>query len=359
MSVAELRDEAAAWEQIDLRSFLAALGWSPGKHGQTHPKPLSTSANNLRMHRATGEEISVAKKAGKWMFIDLASGRGGGITSYPVLFEGRRQGADACNFIREALRGNHAGLRSTTSTPPGTTGASPAPPFKKKALEQAREERAREKRAQEIDAEFRALALLSLRGAGYFAQRGIDPAVALANSYLIREQPHGRFVNPVFGYIWGLVSHYEVRWLTKTPDGKQKSPKLGPERGQKNGLWLSHRPEADGGFRMIIIAESPVDALAYAHLWRPENALLVAFGGGFTDGFDGPQMRAIIALCQRFPDATVVLAVDCDEAGDSYVREIKARVPRATSHQPAPVLGVKDWADVAAQEMQSQQSQPV
>lgn len=338
MTVAALRAEAREWETRDLRQFLAQLGWRPGKPGQRNPPHLDTTANNLRMHRGA-DELSVGRDGQRYLFIDLATKRGGSILSYPVAFEGRRPGADACNFIREAL-GGHA---SSSSAPIASVVAVPEAPAT-----------SLDARAREIDSEFRAMALLSARSAAYFAQRGIDPQVALANAYLIREQHHGSFVNPVFGYAWNGVTHYETRWLSA--DGK--SHKLGPKAGQKHGLWLSHRPDAAAGFRTIVIGENPVDALAYTHLLRPDRAILAAFGGSLTDGPNGPQMRAIVELCERLCDAAVVLAVDTDATGHEYVHEITARVQRAVAHQPYPCPGVKDWTDVARQEMDARQEQP-
>lgn len=332
MTSAQLRAEAQAWERLDLRLFLATLGWRPGKPGQRNPPAIDTTANNLRMHRAVGEEISVGRRNDRYLFIDIATRQGGSITSYPVKFEGRRQGADACNFIREALGGERRGAPNVAALCVASRG-----------LDLPVASQAIEKRRREIDAEFRAMAPLSESGAAYFARRGIAPATVLSNAYLIRQQRHGRHLNPVFGYAWHGVAYYETRWL----DADGNSCKLGARGGYKEGLWLSRAPLPDIALTTIVIAESPVDALAYAHLFRADEALLAAFGGSLTHGTDGPQMRALMDLCARFPSTPVRLAVDADEAGDQFVSAILKSIPRAVAAQP---FGVKDWCDVARQE---------
>lgn len=114
------------------------------------------------------------------------------------------------------------------------------------------------------------------------------------------------------------------------------------------GMWLSCATDNPASFATIVIAQQPLDALAYAQLFQPPSALLIALGGELPDGVDGAQGQLLMRVCQRLERAAVILAADGNSAGDVCARRVIACVPGVSVQQP---FGTRGWLDVLRQEM--------
>lgn len=97
-----------------------------------------------------------------------------------------------------------------------------------------------------------------------------------------------------------------------------------------------------------MIAQRPLDALAYARLFQPPAALLIALGGELPDGVGGAQGRLLMRVHQRLQRAAVILAADGNAAGDVCARRVIACVPVVSVQQP---FGTRGWLGVLQQAM--------
>jgi len=109
---------------------------------------------------------------------------------------------------------------------------------------------------------------------------------------------------PLFSLSTLQVGSY-IRYLDK---GKLFAKGIG--RGNK--VWLGRASKQT--IEQLIITESPIDALSYFQLYRPEKALFIATCGSLTREFKA----SIPSFLKRIGVRKVVLAMDNDEAGKRY-----------------------------------------
>lgn len=96
----------------------------------------------------------------------------------------------------------------------------------------------------------------------------------------------------------------------------------------------------------IVVTEAAIDALSYAQMRHTPGTAYISTGGS---SLSEEQRRQLLAVFERNPQATVILATDHDEAGEKAAEQIRALAPagqRIERELPA----AKDWnADLQAQ----------
>jgi hypothetical protein len=114
--------------------------------------------------------------------------------------------------------------------------------------------------------------------------------------------------------------------------------------GGTKSAWLSHASPTD---RALVIAESAIDALSYAHLRRTRADQYRYLS---TAGALNPQQHSLIdrLLAGLAQGCTVIAAVDRDPAGDAYAEQfarLASRHPHLCFRRHSPARD-KDWNDV-------------
>lgn len=115
-------------------------------------------------------------------------------------------------------------------------------------------------------------------------------------------------------------------------------------RGGEKGLWCS-RPTAED--RILVVAETAIDALSYAALHQPPTARYVSTAGQISVYQRGLLESAFLKLPE---DSEIILAMDNDPGGHSLAEQIQAVF--AAIDAPGCVLRVhlpqnpgEDWND--------------
>ena len=89
------------------------------------------------------------------------------------------------------------------------------------------------------------------------------------------------------------------------------------------GVWHSNIPAI---LEVVILTESPIDALSYHQLKGKENSLYVSFGGSVAAG-QLETVKSIITASTVSPGLRIISAVDNDEMGKIYTQKFKEAVP--------------------------------
>lgn len=110
--------------------------------------------------------------------------------------------------------------------------------------------------------------------------------------------------------------------------------------GDTKGIWLSNSPAET---RQLVIAESAIDALSYAALFRPAGTRFVATGGGLSKA--GGEYLRQIAAGLPLGHGQVVLAIDNDKGGADVAKMIRQYLPEGSRWREHPPSGAKDWND--------------
>lgn len=87
--------------------------------------------------------------------------------------------------------------------------------------------------------------------------------------------------------------------------------------GGKKSLWRSNQKQND---RLLVITESPIDALSYHQLKGDNSTRYIATGGTFSQAQAELIKAEIEAIFQQ--DGSVIIATDNDEAGDKLAEGI-------------------------------------
>jgi hypothetical protein len=85
------------------------------------------------------------------------------------------------------------------------------------------------------------------------------------------------------------------------------------------GIWHSKIPQI---VEVVILTESPIDALSYHQLKGKKNSLYISFGGSVTLG-QLETVKSIIAQTEAIPGLKIISAVDNDEMGKIYTQKFK------------------------------------
>lgn len=359
-------EDAELWRmksEINLVEFLVGCGWivdeaEKGRDWTTLRKggKGAKSAEKLIVTR----DVDNAGRE-NYVFLDARNGYGGeSIIGYMMQYEGARSIGHARAMIRRIQRWDDPRRQDRGSKTPArqrdvaTMAANvmlSAPSNGHDGADASDDERHEWGR---VDAFFRTLQ--GLDDDTYLHQRGLDPEFVCENGHRIRQVTdtelraigeklpnHVRFTNIAFGYSTSVNGCGIVAGL----DRRYHDPRTGESEivftGKRVGLWSSHATSTAGGFRHIVIAESPVNALSYQQLFRFPRALLLAFGGNMRRGH---QLPLVAKICAHFHDAEVRLAIDNDEKGARFANMICAALPPDARVVVVPPVNVSDWNDV-------------
>ena len=97
------------------------------------------------------------------------------------------------------------------------------------------------------------------------------------------------------------------------------------------GIWHSNIPKT---LKLVILTESPIDALSYHQLKGKKNSLYISFGGSVAEG-QLDTTKQVIAGANPGKALKVVSAVDNDEMGKLYTKKFKDLLPwHIVEHYP-------------------------
>jgi hypothetical protein len=128
---------------------------------------------------------------------------------------------------------------------------------------------------------------------------------------MVREDIHGNAVFPHFDQL-GLCG-YELKNRNFT----------GFAPGGEKGLWSSHEKEGDA---RLVFAESAIDALSHAALFRDDDARYKSIGGQVN-----PRQPNLIhaEVLRMRPGSEIIAAMDADDAGRAFADLVRLEVVRA------------------------------
>ena len=115
-------------------------------------------------------------------------------------------------------------------------------------------------------------------------------------------------------------------------------------RGSEKTFWRSNTVKGDD---TLIISEAVIDALSYFDLYKTENAMFVATGGGMSP----EQENVLKTFAENYSRLkTILIITDNDKAGDKLAMKIIALLDRlnltADIKRHAPDQRGDDWNDV-------------
>ena len=306
-------DELASFKtEINLTELMASFGYRLDRK--------SSSPNSVAMKHPGGDKLIVSRTdSGRWVYFSVRDPSDNGTA---IDFVQRRTGENL-GQIRQRLRDwlGASGQRALQQYSPRDFAPSLQPTTRDLAGVRARYDRAR-----------------PLRGLSrYLVEERCIPVDVLTLPILrdrIRVDPSG---NVLFGHRAGEeLTGYEIR----------SSGFNGFAKGGTKGLWTSRGGEE---VRRLIVAESALDALAYAAVVGHAQTRLVSIAGQLNKV--QPELIAREVRCLP-AGGTVGLALDNDEAGDRLTEQLTAifnRANRTDLHLAVdrPALRGADWNDVA------------
>ena len=89
------------------------------------------------------------------------------------------------------------------------------------------------------------------------------------------------------------------------------------------GIWHSNIPKT---IKLVILTESPIDALSYHQLKGKKNSLYISFGGSVAEG-QLETSKQVITGAHPGKALMIVSAVDNDEMGKLYTKKFKELLP--------------------------------
>ncbi len=168
----------------------------------------------------------------------------------------------------------------------------------------------------------------------YLASRGLTDII-LSNDRFVGRIYTDRYQNAVFPhYKDGQVCGLELKNQSKTLF----------VRGSEKTLWRSHVFKGDN---TLIIGEAVIDALSYYGLFKRENAVYAATGGGLSP----EQSELIAAFIRDFITLEhIIIIPDHDQGGKKFEERIRGAVEEAgfvgSLERHMPDLQGQDWNDV-------------
>ena len=88
---------------------------------------------------------------------------------------------------------------------------------------------------------------------------------------------------------------------------------------RSGGIWHSNIPNT---LKVVVLTESPIDALSYHQLKSKKNSLYISFGGSVSEG-QLETVKRIISDANSIPELKIISAVDNDEMGKIYNQKFK------------------------------------
>jgi hypothetical protein len=294
------------------KSHIHLVHYAVDRYGYQRDRRESSVSSHVLRHAATDDKIVVRKDAdGHWTYFSVRDGRDHGTIIDFVQLRGRHL---SIGSIREELR-------SWLGT------ARPVP----EALDVPRRSRLAPRRpvAERFEAA-RAVATCDyLWGRGLRPETLSDPR--FAGTWRLDARGNVLFAHRDEA---GVLTGFEVKSLGFT----------GFAAGGTKTAWQSAAREDD---RVLVVAESAIDALSYhqLHRDRSEPARYLSTAGAPS----AAQFDLLEKVFSRMPRGTaVVAAVDADDAGHKLAARIEAltrRVLHIDFCRDAPA-GAKDWNDV-------------
>ena len=316
---------------INLSQYAAAQGYTLDRR--------SSSRNSAVMSDPAGDKIIIAKgHDGHWIYFSVhqAADPGGSIIDF---VQHRMGGSSLCSLgnVRQELRPwlQHA---SPSSFPTAHPISSHTPPLLSTDLPPE------DSYAQNLQPLTRDLlqvrAVLEQSGAinGHHPylcqQRMIPPALLTSERFLgrVRSDIGGNVIFPHWNE--DGISGYEVKNMNFT----------GFAPGGIKGLWGSRKKETD---RVLVIAETAIDALSYAVIHGYERSRFVSTAGQMNPAQPGLLRKAMAGLPEG---SEIIAAVDHDEGGEQIAEAIKGvydelgRAGAAFRVHTPPNTG-EDWND--------------
>ena len=319
---------------INLSQYAAAQGYTLD--------PKSSSRNSAVMVDPPGDKIIIAKgHDGHWIYFSVhqAADPGGSIIDF---VQHRGGGSSLCSLgnVRQELRpwlkhaspssfptahplSNHTPPLRTQDLPPEDTYAQDLEPITRDLLQV----RARVEESIVIDGHHRYLC----------QQRKIPPALLGAERFRGRVRSDAQH-NVIFPH-WNQdgISGYEVKNMNFT----------GFAPGGVKGLWGSRKKETD---RVLVIAETAIDALSYAALHGHEQTRFVSTAGQMNPAQPGLLRKAMEGFGGMAEGSEIVAAVDHDEGGEQIAETIKGvydglEAPGLVFRVHMPPNTGEDWND--------------
>jgi hypothetical protein len=183
--------------------------------------------------------------------------------------------------------------------------------------------------------------------------RALGAANDVANSVYLNDRGlHPETLNdPQFASTWKQDARGNVLFVHRDEDGVsgyeiKNRGFTGFATGGTKALWHSVPAETD---KILVIAESAIDALSYHQLRRqPAECVRYASTAGAPSSYQLDVINK--AMASMPPGSRLVAAVDADEGGNRMAKQLEAvagRHPHASFQRdsPDPSIG-KDWNDV-------------
>jgi len=294
---------------LDFKRDIDLMALACERYGYTRDTKKSSQRFPVLRHES-GDKISVSRAAdGTWLYYSFRDPVDNGtIIDFVMRHDGARSPAEACRLIAQ-----HHG--QGTLPPPSKTPPLPSiRPFDRAA----------------------------------FIQHLKTTRPLTDSSYLVRERclndsliRHCRFSSSIGQDAAGrtIFFHRDAEgvcgWEAKS------AMWTGFATGGRKTLWSSSEFPND---KVLVLAESAIDALSYAQLHPLPRVRYMSFGGDFGR----QQLEHLKAAVARLPpDGKVILAVDRDQGGDRFVTRLTVALAdckrEVARHSPA---RHKDWNDV-------------
>ncbi len=306
--------ELESFKQLDLRVYAASRGYALDR---------KESWRGSAVMRNGGDKVVIKLGPdGHYVYFSVRDDRDHG----SIIDFAKHRGGGNLGNIRKALR-TWAGLPSPAA------GTSALPVFAR--LEVTTKDRAA--------VEQRFYTMQPARRHPYLEDVRRIPAALLVSPRFIGRVRIDARSNAVFPHYDGAgLSGYEMKNLNFT----------GFAPGGEKGLWMGHSLDGDN---RLVFAESAIDALSYAALFRDERSRYASIGGKMN-----PQQPGLVAaeIAKLPAGAEVVSAMDNDSEGTQLASLIETAVKASNrpdllyrSHSPA--LPLKDWNDALRQSWSS------
>ncbi|RFO94638.1 hypothetical protein DIC66_22435 [Rhodoferax lacus] len=176
-------------------------------------------------------------------------------------------------------------------------------------------------------------------GPGYLTKdRGIS-----AETLRAFQVQKGEYGNALFPHLnkFSQWCGYEVK--NRPPKGETHSF-TGFSKGGEKGLYFAWQDPEGQEPRRIVITEAAIDLMSYYQLHHAtqKDTMYVSTGGS---ALCPDQEGQLVTLLKAFPDASLVLAMDADPAGDRFAAKVVGLAPvgmKIDRHTPPQH---KDWND--------------